>query len=94
VEFLVQITVELPPTMGEEERTDLLEAELTHGRELRAAGHIKAIWRIPGGLRNVGVWEAADATELHELISSLPLANWLTADVTPLARHPLSEAEE
>ena len=37
----------------------------------------------------MGVWEAADATELHELISSLPLFPWIDAEVTPLATHPL-----
>jgi muconolactone D-isomerase len=55
-----------------------------------AAHSIWAIWRIPGGLRNVGVWQALDATELHELIASLPAYPWLRAEVTALAEHPLS----
>jgi muconolactone delta-isomerase len=42
--------------------------------------------RLPGGLRNVGIWEAPDATEL---ISGLPLFPWIDADVTALVRHPL-----
>ena len=44
---------------------------------------------IPGAWRNVGVWDATDATELHSLISSLPAYSWITAEVTALARHPL-----
>jgi muconolactone D-isomerase len=92
MQFLVEIQITLPPDMDGDGRAALLAAELARGRELVAAGAIAAIWRIPGGLRNVGVWEAADATELHELISSLPLAKWLSADVTALAEHPLSEA--
>ena len=40
-------------------------------------------------MRNVGIWEAADATELHELITSLPASPWFSADVTALAEHPL-----
>jgi muconolactone D-isomerase len=92
MQFLVQIQISLPPAMDGDMRAALLAAELARGRELVAAGAIVAIWRIPGGLRNVGVWEAADATELHELISSLPLANWLSADVTALAEHPLAAA--
>ena len=35
----------------------LRAAELERGRELRQAGSIEAIWRIPGGLRNVGIWQ-------------------------------------
>jgi len=93
LEFLVRIDVNLPASLPAAERERLLAAELERGRELVSAGAIRDIWRIPGGLRNVGVWEAADATELHELLSSLPLFLWLTAEVTPLAEHPLRRAE-
>lgn len=87
--FLVEIDVRLPATLGETERAELLDAELERGRQLVEAGVIRAIWRIPGAIRNVGIWEAADATELHEHITSLPLFPWLTAEVRPLAVHPL-----
>jgi muconolactone D-isomerase len=89
LKFLVEIDVRLPGTLVEAERAELLGAELERGRELVESGVIAAIWRIPGALRNVGIWEAADATELHEHLSSLPVFPWLTADVTPLAEHPL-----
>lgn len=87
--FLVRIAVELPPALPAQVREDLLAAELGRGRELKAAGSIVEIWRVPGGLRNVGIWEAADATELHDLIASLPLFAYLDAEVTPLAQHPI-----
>lgn len=89
MEFLVEIEVLLPPELPAREREQLLAAELARGRELVAAGTIAAIWRIPGAIRNVGVWEAADATALHAAIASLPLFPWLTAEVTALADHPL-----
>jgi muconolactone D-isomerase len=92
VEFLVRIKVTLPTTLSNEERSALLKAELQRGVELRRQGSIRAIWRVPGGLRNVGIWSAADATELHELLSSLPLFPFLEADVTPLAQHPIERA--
>jgi muconolactone D-isomerase len=94
MEFLVQITTKLPPDMPAGERDRLIAAERRRGRELMDEGAIQAIWRIPGGLRNVGIWEAADATELHELITSLPASPWFSADVTPLAAHPLSRPDE
>jgi muconolactone D-isomerase len=94
LKFLVQITVDLSALPPEPQRAQLLQAELERGRELLDSGSIWAIWRLPGGLRNVGIWEVRDATELHDLIASLPLFNWLTADVTPLAEHPLNRSTE
>ena len=89
MEFLVQITTNLPPDMSAAASGELIAAETRRGQELVDAGVIRAIWRIPGGLRNVGIWEAADATGLHEFITSLPAYPWFSADVTPLATHPL-----
>jgi muconolactone D-isomerase len=91
LKFLVEIDVRLPGTLTQAERAELLAAELERGRELVERGVIAAIWRIPGALRNVGVWEAANATELHEHLTSLPLFPWLTTEVTPLAEHPLQQ---
>lgn len=89
MEFLVQITTVLPPGMPAAERDELVAAETRRGQELVDDGVITAIWRVPGGLQNVGIWEAADATELHEYITSLPAYPWFSAHVTPLAIHPL-----
>ena len=92
MDFLVRIEVNLPLTLSDEERSGLLESELERGVELHRQGSIKSIWRVPGGLRNVGIWSAADATDLHELLSSLPLFPYLEAEVTPLAQHPIDRA--
>lgn len=92
MDFLVRIEFALPPDMGEEQRREMLAAEYTRGRELRKDGKISAIWRLPGGLRNIGVWQVEDATELHALIASLPLYRFARVDVTALAKHPLSES--
>ena len=89
MKFLVQIDVRLPGSLADAERAELLDAELERGRQLVEAGVIRAIWRIPGAIRNVGIWEAADATELHEHLTSLPVFRWVTTEVTPLADHPL-----
>lgn len=92
-EFLVRIVVHVPPDMPAERLQELVAAERVRGRELREAGSIQRIWRLPGGLRNVGVWRARDATELHELLMSLPFARWITTEVEALAVHPL-EADD
>lgn len=90
--FLVEITIDLPAELRDpssQRRAELLAAELGRGAELRRAGTIESIWRVPGELRNVGIWRAADATELHEALSSLPLAGWMRVGVTALADHPV-----
>jgi muconolactone D-isomerase len=89
MDFLVDITVRLPPTLSSEERLELMAAERARGRELIEAGAIQHIWRIPGALHNVSVWRARDATELHELLTSIPAHPYCDVHVTPLATHPL-----
>lgn len=92
--YLVQITVELPAEMDEAERAELLARERERGRELRDAGTIEDIWRLPGRLANVGVWRAGDASELDRAIASLPVWRWTRVEVTPLADHHLTARPE
>ena len=89
MEFLVEIQVTLPPTVTEAERVRLTDAEARRGRELQHAGTIVRIWRVPGRTANIGIWEAPDASALHDALASLPMFPHLRADVTPLATHPL-----
>jgi muconolactone D-isomerase len=73
VEFLVQIEARLPPELDEHERAALLGREAERGRQLREAGVIGHIWRIPGRPANVGIWSAPTASELHDALTSLPV---------------------
>lgn len=59
------------------------------GRELRAAGILRNVWRLPGQKANVGIWSARDADQLTEALQSLPIWPLITLEVTPLATHPL-----
>lgn len=88
-EFLVRIETRLPPDLPEPQRAQLLEAESARGRELIAAGKLRRIWRVPGRTANVSLYDVAGADELHELLSSLPLARWMDVRVEALAVHPL-----
>jgi muconolactone D-isomerase len=88
--FLVQIDTSLPPEMPLDIRDALLQTEFERGTTLRADGVIQAIWRVPGRLANVGIWNAPDADSLHTAITSLPAWPWMSVTVTPLAVHPLS----
>ena len=89
MEFLVQIQVTLPAELSSASRQELMEREQVRGRELMNEGVIRRIWRIPGRTANVGIWDAANPTALHEALSSLPMFPYIDAKVTPLATHPL-----
>jgi muconolactone D-isomerase len=91
MEFLLSIEVRLPHDMAPEERDRLLAAERRRGGELAAAGTIRAIWRVPGRFANRAIWSAADATSLHEAITSLPLWPYLDVEVTPLGAHAVGK---
>jgi muconolactone D-isomerase len=91
MEFLVAITITFPPDLGDSVKADLLEREAKRGRELLESGTIVRIWRIPGRTANVGIWQAADATELHAALTSLPLFPLASIDVTALATHYLEQ---
>jgi muconolactone D-isomerase len=92
MEFLVEMDVSLPPEMDPGVRADLLAEEARRGRELIEAGLIRRIWRVPGRYANVGIWEADDATALHEAVASLPLFPYVDAHVTALATHYLERS--
>lgn len=88
MEFLVRIEVNWPADGDLVLRRGLVEREAVRARELSAEGIIVRLWRVPGRWANVGLWQAEDASQLHEAISSLPLFPWLDVGVEALARHP------
>jgi muconolactone D-isomerase len=94
VEFLVRIDVRLPPDMPLEQRSAILTADRVVADRLKAAGVVYRIWRVPGRFGSIGIWHAADASELHQHLLSFPLFPWLDCDVTALAAHPLEATPE
>jgi len=94
MEFLVSIKVEVPQDFPASSFEQLLVKERLRGQELKTQGSIERIWRIPGTRNNVGIWKAADATELHSLLSSLPIFAFTTIKIVPLAVHPLEEEKK
>ena len=93
MDFLVHITFTWPAGITAEEQQRLVAAEGVRARELAAAGSLKRLWRIPGQRAHWGIWPAADATELHAALSSLPMFPHLIATVHPLATHPNDPAQ-
>lgn len=88
MEFLTHITVELPTNLSPEEKAKLGDEERARSAELAAAGIQKRLWRDPGRRAVWALWEAEDATKLHDALSSLAFWPWMQFDVYPLAQHP------
>ncbi|MGH8869956.1 MAG: muconolactone Delta-isomerase family protein [Actinomycetes bacterium] len=88
MEFLVRSENHLPADVPAEEREKLRAAERTRAMELRDAGILKRLWRVPGRRATIGLYEAADPAELHDALMSLPMAPWLDVSVESLATHP------
>jgi muconolactone D-isomerase len=88
VEFLVRSENRLPPETSAERRNELRTAERARAMELRSAGILKRLWRVPGRNATVGLYEAADPAALHDALMSLPMSPWLDVTVETLATHP------
>jgi muconolactone D-isomerase len=88
MEFLVRTENRLPADTDPEAVKALRAEERTRAEELRAAGILKRLWRISGRRATIALYEAPDATVLHDALASLPM--WRHTDVTvePLADHP------
>ena len=89
MEFLVQIQVNFPPDMPAEQLADVIAREEARGWELKNAGTIVRVWRIPGRRANVGIWRGETADDIHAAIASLPAFPWTDVHVTALATHYL-----
>jgi muconolactone D-isomerase len=88
MDFLVRLRNDLPPDTPAERSSGLRDAEKARAMELRDAGILVKLWRVPGSQEAVGLFAAADATQLHEALASLPMFPWQTITVEALATHP------
>jgi muconolactone delta-isomerase len=91
MEYLVTMTTHVPDGTTDQAVADLRAREAAHSRELAATGHLLRLWRPPlrpGEWRSLGLFAAADAGQLEEVLASMPLRVWRTDEVTPLAPHP------
>jgi muconolactone D-isomerase len=87
MEFLVNIKINWPEGMDPDLKDKVSREERTHAAELAQRGHLVRMWRVPGRRENWGLWRAANATALHDIISHLPVWPWMDVTVHALARH-------
>jgi muconolactone D-isomerase len=88
-EFLIFADNNFPVDGDSKERTQHIRAgERERAAELRESGNLKRLWRRPGSTGWIALWEAADATELHDQLASLPMFPYLDISIEALATHP------
>ena len=90
-EYLVTMTTHVPDGTPQEDVDHIRTREAHRAGELAAEGHLLRLWRpplAPGEWRSIGLFAAADESELQAVLSSMPLHVWRTDDVTPLSPHP------
>jgi len=91
MEFLVDMVTTVPDGTTDAEVDAMRIREAARSRDLAAQGHLLRLWRPPlhaGEWRTWGLFQAADATELERVLSSMPLRVWRHDTVTPLTAHP------
>ena len=91
MEYLVTMTTRVPDGTPDKAVEDIRTREAAHSRELAAQRHLLRLWRPPlqpGEWRTLGLFAAADADGLEEVLASMPLRVWRTDELTPLSPHP------
>jgi muconolactone D-isomerase len=91
MEYLVDFTITVPEGTPASELVQRATGEEARVAELAAQGHALRVWQpLPddGRSRAIGLYRAADDTELQAILESLPLRPWMEISVTALAEHP------
>jgi len=89
MEFLVNIKITWPSAIPEDERVRLRRAEVALASELGKSGKLIRMWRVPGRRENWGLWRAEDPTQMHEILTSLPIWPFMDVEVHSLGVHPV-----
>lgn len=92
--FHVRMDVNIPLDLPAAEAADIIARERAYSQELQRSGKWRHIWRIAGEYANYSVLDVKDNTELHEILSGLPLFKFMDIEVTPLLRHPSAIRED
>jgi muconolactone D-isomerase len=94
MQFLLYIDVSLPADMPAEQLADLRVRENARSTELMRQRVMRRIWRVVGRVANYSVWEVDSLEALHQAVGSLPMFPYMKIDVTPIVKHPVTEAYE
>jgi muconolactone delta-isomerase len=94
-EFFTTFVVAIPDGTPAQAVNDARAGEAKRTHELAEQGHLIRLWLLaawPDGSRALGLWRSQDAAQMRVILDSLPMAPWLTEEITPLAPHPSDPA--
>ena len=87
-EFLTTLALAIPTGTPANLVDDAQAHEARRARQLASQGRLLRLWKLPEDGRSLGLWRASGASELDEILASLPLSDWLIVDTLALSRHP------
>ena len=87
-EFLTTFTLAVPRGTPASLVDDNKALEARRTQQLAGQGRLLRLWMLPEEGRSLGLWRASTASEMQEILASLPLAGWLTVETLALSRHP------
>lgn len=93
-EYLVNIKIEWPRDLSDDVIQRLAVEERKMAADRAAEGHLVRMWRVPGRRENWGLWRAANPTQLHDILSALPVWPYMAVTVHPLAKHAVDPSIE
>lgn len=88
--FHVRMDVNIPPDIPADVANEIKLREKAYSQELQKSGKWRHIWRIAGEYANYSVFDVESNSELHDILTALPLFPYMDISVTPLCRHPSS----
>jgi muconolactone D-isomerase len=86
--FHVSINVRIPSGTDPQTLKELSEREHERAKELQLQRKWTHLWRVASKYANISVFDVADPAELHEILNSLPLYQFMEVEVTALCKHP------
>ncbi len=94
-EFFTTFIVAIPDGTPTQVVNDARAREAKRTHELAEQDHLIRLWLLPAwqdGSHALGLWRSQDAAYMRAILDSLPMAPWLTEEITPLAPHPSDPA--
>jgi muconolactone D-isomerase len=88
--FHVRMAVNIPTDMPAEVANEIKAREKAYSQQLQQSGKWRPIWRLAGEYANFSIFDVESNSELHELLTALPLFPYMKISVTALCRHPSS----
>lgn len=86
--FMVEMDVHVPTHVTPDAFDALKAVERAKAQDLQRSGKWRHLWRVAGRYSNVSIFDVADAGELHDIMTGLPLFPHMTVKVTALCQHP------